>query len=230
MSRTVEVISAALCAATISLTWIGCASVRLDENRSQERAETNSQAALVVFRITTTWDREAIDPLTLLNSKTLELRMAIASLDDHEGLRAINVEVSPLENENSRWCHLRLRPGTYFVQSLGPNLLPGVVRVQSIPAFWFIIPDSTPLLYIGTLRIDAAGELLRNRARYHQTKSGRGRKGWVVSLSYFGGSAGRKTVNVVPLPSSLSTLISPPIISANFLHSTKPNPVPPYFT
>jgi hypothetical protein len=36
-------------------------------------------------------------------------------------------------------------------------------------------------------------------------------------------------VNVDPLPTSLATLISPPMRLMNFLTIANPNPVPPYF-
>src|SRR5262245_42277757 len=47
----------------------------------------------------------------------------------------------------------------------------------------------------------------------------------------FGASAiiGRRIVNVDPRPTSLSTVISPPIISQNRLLIASPRPVPPYF-
>ena len=42
-------------------------------------------------------------------------------------------------------------------------------------------------------------------------------------------TAGIRTVNVVPTPASLVTVIVPPIISQNILLITRPRPVPPYF-
>ena len=44
-----------------------------------------------------------------------------------------------------------------------------------------------------------------------------------------GATAGRLTVKVEPLPASLCTVMSPPIIRANFRLIARPNPVPPYF-
>src|SRR5262249_17509126 len=41
-------------------------------------------------------------------------------------------------------------------------------------------------------------------------------------------SAGRRTVNVEPLPSSLCTVTSPPIIRASLRVMARPSPVPPY--
>jgi hypothetical protein len=40
---------------------------------------------------------------------------------------------------------------------------------------------------------------------------------------------GNLTVNLDPLPNSLSTVSSPPINSQNLRESAKPKPVPPYF-
>src|SRR5204862_1866155 len=40
---------------------------------------------------------------------------------------------------------------------------------------------------------------------------------------------GRVTVNVEPLPNSLSTVSSPPINWQNLRDSARPSPVPPYF-
>jgi len=42
-------------------------------------------------------------------------------------------------------------------------------------------------------------------------------------------TAGRSTVNVVPSPTTLSIVMSPPIIWQNFFEMARPNPVPPYF-
>jgi hypothetical protein len=42
-------------------------------------------------------------------------------------------------------------------------------------------------------------------------------------------SLGRHTVNTEPLPGSLSTVMSPPIIWQNRLLIASPSPVPPYF-
>jgi hypothetical protein len=41
--------------------------------------------------------------------------------------------------------------------------------------------------------------------------------------------SGSFTLNVVPLPYTLATLISPPIISQNCFVIASPSPVPPYF-
>src|SRR5258708_31211930 len=42
-------------------------------------------------------------------------------------------------------------------------------------------------------------------------------------------SVGRVTVKIEPLPYSLVTVKSPPIICAHFRESASPSPVPPYF-
>ena len=41
-------------------------------------------------------------------------------------------------------------------------------------------------------------------------------------------TAGKRTVNVVPLPASLSTAMPPPIISQKRCVMARPRPVPPY--
>jgi len=46
----------------------------------------------------------------------------------------------------------------------------------------------------------------------------------VISTDYF--SHGSDTVNIEPLPTSLSTLSFPPSISVNFLTMCRPNPTP----
>lgn len=158
----------ALCAATISAGWMGCASFGTSIPNANERATIQVRPATVLFRVLTNWENQPVDPLIVFNSKQRGLRLAIANLDKNDTVRAIDVKVSGLENENSRWCHLRLAPGTYLIQSLSPNLVPGTVRIHSVPAFWFIVPDSTPLVYAGTVQIDASGELLLNRGAKHQ--------------------------------------------------------------
>ena len=47
------------------------------------------------------------------------------------------------------------------------------------------------------------------------------------SSLYSGHSLGTDIVNTEPTPSSLVTMTSPPIISANFLEMGRPKPVPP---
>src|SRR5262249_40828282 len=79
----------------------------------------------------------------------------------------------------------------------------------------------------GLRRVHCQTDRLRGFGRHHST-SCREPEVRHPRAGHDGGPSGRRTVNTEPLPGSLFTVMSPPIIWQNFRLITSPRPVPPY--
>ena len=158
-TNTVRCLALVLC---ITLSLAGCSLVRQVSPDEQEAIRQNKKA-IVLYRLTGSLDSKEVH-LLLENfvadhSNKILLTFGLANLDAAEPVKSFSpVERSDLhfspspEAARSGWGAFMLEPGSYYLR-ITSEAADRQEMFEPVPEFRFVVPPSTPLLYIGSLHL-----------------------------------------------------------------------------